>query len=179
MEKDLTKQIMATHIPFYEDYTDKYKLTRPIYLQTPMITTRMANIQGTKKKVVIKRYKKNRMNEFDFFREIYILKTLSHPNIVKIFDYFQTDKGYFIIYEYFDGLPILEFYDNNKGNFTIGIIKKFMYELLLTIKYIHGKGIMHRNIDPRYLLFDGTNFVLVGFGKAALFDHQALQKNKN
>ena len=68
-----------------------------------MITTRMAFIAGTDKKVVLKRYKKNRENEFDFFREIYILKTLSHPNIVKIFDYFKTDKSYYIIYEYFDG----------------------------------------------------------------------------
>ena len=45
-----------------------------------------------------------------------------------------------------------------------------MFEFLTTLKYIHGKGIMHRNIDPRYLLFDGKNFVLVGFGRAALFD---------
>ena len=51
----------------------------------------------------MKRYKKNRENEFDFFREIYILKTLSHPNIVKVFDYFKTDQSYYIIYEHFDG----------------------------------------------------------------------------
>lgn len=45
-----------------------------------------------------------------------------------------------------------------------------MLELLTTLKYIHSQGVIHRNIDTKYLLFDGKNFVLVGFGKAALFN---------
>lgn len=42
------------------------------------------------------------------FDELYILKQLDHPNIVKVFEFFQDDKNLYVIMEYLKGGSIFE-----------------------------------------------------------------------
>lgn len=36
-------------------------------------------------------------------REIYIMRNISHPNIVEFFDYFTDDKYIYLVLEYLSG----------------------------------------------------------------------------
>lgn len=61
--------------------------------------------------------------------EIDILIKLDHPHIVKIYEYFVTNKAIFIILEYLSGGELFDKIIQSK-NFTEKVAKKYMYEIL-------------------------------------------------
>ena len=48
---------------------------------------------------IIKKSSLIREDEGKFFAELYILKNLDHPNIVRLLDLFQDDESYYLITE--------------------------------------------------------------------------------
>ena len=68
----------------------------------------------TRKKVAIKliekeQLRKSKHNERKVFQEIYILKKIRHPNIVKIFEVVDSTKHILIVMEYCGGGDLLHF----------------------------------------------------------------------
>ena len=52
---------------------------------------------------IIKKDKYNSGNELEIINEINILKTMDHPNIVKLFEFYSNENNYSIIMEYCKG----------------------------------------------------------------------------
>jgi len=50
---------------------------------------------------IIKKSSLIRENEGKFFAELFILKNLDHPNIVRLLELFQDEESYYLITEYF------------------------------------------------------------------------------
>ena len=177
-EQDFKLKIKNEKIPMRDKIFQTFRLTLPIFIQTNIITARMGVITKINKKVVVKKLKKTPGMKNIFLKEIQILKLLDHPNIIKIYDYFQTKNNFFIIYPYFDGLPIIDYYLKNIKSFTLEKIKNFMEELLRTIHYLHSQGITHRNLDPKHIIYDGKKVLICGFAKAAYFNKENIRKAK-
>lgn len=65
-----------------------------------------------KQKRCLKLYQKELMkntNQNNFEEEINIIKTLDHPNIYKIFEFYSDDDNYYLITEYLEGGELFEF----------------------------------------------------------------------
>jgi eukaryotic-like serine/threonine-protein kinase len=141
------------------------------------------SVAGFEKLVVIKRILPSMIRDQEFIdmllREARIAATLSHPNIVQIFDVGEIDGVYFIAMEHIHGEDIQGILRSmrKKG------MTEFPLEHALTIAlgtcaglaYAHEKrdlhgaplGIVHRDISPRNIVVSFTGDVkIVDFGIA-------------
>jgi len=67
---------------------------------------RLCTHRETKEKRAVKVLKKENMDETEkaaMINEINILRGLDHPNIVKIFEYFEDEKRFYIVTEHIQG----------------------------------------------------------------------------
>ena len=101
-------------------------------------------------------------------KEIEILRRLDHPNLLKLFEIFETDNSLYLIMEYIDGGC---FSSLMKRSGRISEEKAIVYLsfILKGVAYMHDLGIMHRDIKPDNLMFrkgKTEELVLVDFGLA-------------
>ena len=117
--------------------------------------------------VAMKSFNKNKKN-FPLYKiknEITIMKKLrNHKGIVKLLEAFENDKYYFIIMENVIGGSLLNAI-NKMGRLPESLAKNIFRQLMETIKYIHSKGIVHRDIKPDNILLNlNNNIKLCDFG---------------
>ncbi|MDA2218287.1 protein kinase family protein [Bacillus albus] len=100
-----------------------------------------------------------------FVDEIKILFTISHPNVVRVYNYYlypENKLGYLQM-EYIDGVSIADF-EPFLGKDWQGIFA----ETISAFEYLESKNILHRDIRPANILIDRHGNVKVidfGFGK--------------
>ena len=94
-------------------------------------------------------------------KEINILQSLKHPNIVKLEDIKKTKTHFYLTMEYCNGADLpkaLEKYKEKYGKpFSEEIVQHLMTQLISAIKYIHEKGIIHKNINLENIMLNFEN----------------------
>ena len=96
-------------------------------------------------KVIPKNFQKD--ND-EILREIHILKNLDHPNVMKIYEFLEDDKNYYLIQEFCDGGD-LDTILNGKKIYCEFLVKFIMYQVLLAINYLHSNNIVHQDIKKK------------------------------
>ena len=83
-----------------------------------------------------------------FEREVRINATLSHPNIVEIFDYGRTEDGvYYYVMEYLPGLSLAELVARH-GPLPPERAVYLLRQVCLALHEAHEAGVIHRDIKP-------------------------------
>ena len=129
-------------------------------------------------KVAIKILEKSKIeDEEDLIcikREINFLKNLSHPNIISLYETIETKDCFYIIMEYAENDLFSYIVKNNFLNELTA--KKFFYQIISSIKYIHKKKITHRDIKPENILLTQNNqkLKLIDFGLANNYSNNDL-----
>lgn len=85
------------------------------------------------------------------FIEVEILKSLDHPNILKVFEYFEDADRYYIVMEFCKGGDVFDKL-TKLGKFTESQAATVLKQLLGGLNYLHGRKIIHRDIKPENLL---------------------------
>ncbi|KAJ7175501.1 kinase-like domain-containing protein, partial [Mycena filopes] len=112
----------------------------------------------------------NEANMAKIAREIEILDTLKHPNIVRLYDVFETDKFFGIILEYASGGELFDHILAHRYLKERDAGKLFA-QLISGVWYMHQKGIVHRDLKLENLLLDRhRNLIITDFGFANRFD---------
>lgn len=78
-------------------------------------------------------------------RESSILKTLRHPNIIRLFETIAHNDTYCFVTEYLEGGDLLSHMKHQKQyKFTEKLSRRYFVQLLYAVQYLHSKGIIHR-----------------------------------
>ena len=100
--------------------------------------------------------KLNINNLIKFRREIDILIKIDHPNIIKLFDVFESQNSLYLIMEECYGGElfdrILKRIENNLM-YTEKEACEIIRQVMGAIEYCHNKGIVHRDLKPENLLY--------------------------
>jgi formylglycine-generating enzyme required for sulfatase activity/tRNA A-37 threonylcarbamoyl transferase component Bud32 len=108
-----------------------------------------------------------------FKREAKRLYELNHPQIPKLYAYFEHENDFYLVQEFIEGDTL---FDEvwQQGRFNEGKIKQFLRELLPVLDYLHQQKILHRDIKPENIMrrLSSTNIqaenqvelVLIDFG---------------
>jgi len=102
-------------------------------------------------------------------REISVLKTLDHPNVVKLKDVEHSENRLYLVFEYLDQ-DLKKYMDSCRKPIAPMLVKSYVYQMLLGIEFCHKRGVMHRDLKPQNLLIDKPgNLKLADFGLARAF----------
>lgn len=95
-----------------------------------------------------------------FHREAQSATSLSHPNIVNIYDVGEEDDIYYMVMEYVDGLTLKE-YIQRFGPISIDDAVDIMIQITSAIEHAHENHIVHRDIKPQNILINSDRTVKV------------------
>lgn len=113
-----------------------------------------------------------------FQREAISASSLSHPNIVEMYDVGEDDGKYFIVMEYLEG-KTLKSLVKKRGALTLSEVVDIMLQLTSAVACAHESYIIHRDIKPQnVLILDDGRVKITDFGIAmALNSNELTQTN--
>jgi len=86
-----------------------------------------------------------------FEREARAAASVSHPNVVDVFDYGREGDTLFIVMEWVDGTDLKEFLRHN-APLPVAEASRLMREILAGLGSIHAAGIIHRDVKSQNVL---------------------------
>lgn len=102
-------------------------------------------------------------------REIKILKSLIHNNIIQIYSVIENPTTIFLIMEYASGGELYD-YIVLKKRLSDFEACKFFHQITNGVEYIHKVGVVHRDLKPENLLLDHkNNLKIVDFGLSNIY----------
>lgn len=113
-----------------------------------------------------------------FQREALSASSLSHPNIVEIYDVGEDNGDYFIVMEYVKGLTLKQLL-KKRGKLTTSEVIDIMLQITSAMGVAHDSLIIHRDLKPQNILIeDDGGIKITDFGIAmALNATQLTQTN--
>ena len=110
------------------------------------------------------------------------MKSLDHPNLIKVYDFFEDERC--LVTELVDGGDLLTeiFKRNDKEDFRLRRNPLFseietadcIRAILRSLNYLHVHKIMHRDLKPANILLEKNKsfdqLKLIDFGFSHLFD---------
>ncbi len=119
--------------------------------------------------------------EQEILNEINILRSMDHPNILKIFEFYSSKKEYNIITEYCPGGELFNEIEEN-GPFDEKYAAYVMYQIFSAINYCHNMNIIHRDLKPENILIVDRNkngfprIKICDFGTSLMVEKGGVQK---
>ena len=108
--------------------------------------------------------------------EIKIHKSLSHPNIVKLYSYHEDKENIYIILELCNNNSLSELLKRRK-RLTERETQYYGYQILLGLKYIHSLKVLHRDLKlGNLLLTEKLDVKLADFGLATILEYEGERK---
>jgi len=104
-----------------------------------------------------------------FRREARAAASLSHPNIVAVYDWGAVDSVYYMVMEYVRG-PSVRHLLNEQGRMEPAQAAEILRQSLLALGHAHHQGFVHRDMKPENLLVTPEGVVKVAdFGLARAY----------
>ena len=103
----------------------------------------------------VKAIKRKHVDSTAFSNEIGVLKTVDHPNIIKLFDCYYDSNYYYMVEEYCSGGDLYD-YLRKQRHFSEKKAAHILHQLLSAVNHLHSKNIVHRDLKPENIVFIKT-----------------------
>ncbi len=101
-----------------------------------------------------------------FQREALSASSLSHPNIVEVYDVGEDNGQYYIVMEYIEGKHLKELI-KKRGKLTVSEVIDIMLQITDGLSVAHDSYIIHRDIKPQNIMIEENGMVkITDFGIA-------------
>lgn len=102
-----------------------------------------------------------------FFEEGRSLARLSHPNVIRVQNFFRANDTVYLVMEYEHGRTLQEFIQKHQGHISERFIRGVFTRMLNGLREVHAHKLLHLDLKPSniYLRADNTP-VLIDFGAA-------------
>lgn len=154
---------------------DTYKIGNKIGQGAFSSVRRLKHRETLEKRVVKTIHKKFITSEEEHrtvLTEVSLLKTLDHPNIVRLHEFYQDEKNYYIITEFCSGGELFERIISNRS-LSESIAATYMEQIFSVLIYLHDRNIVHRDLKPENLMMSSNEMnsrvKVIDFGSAQEF----------
>ena len=158
---------------------DRYRLERPLG-RGGMASVWLASDEVLDRPVAIKVLSDTIASDPEFLarfrREARMAASLSHPNLIGVYDYAEAEERPYLVMEYVPGDNLAERMSADAPTDCESLAR----ELLGALGHIHAAGIVHRDVKPQNVLIaaDGSP-KLIDFGIALPRDATSLTRTGN
>jgi len=99
-------------------------------------------------------------------REIVLMKLMDHPNVLKLYDVWETSNQLYLILEYIEGGELFD-YIVQKGRLELPEALFYFQQIIFAVNYCHCFNVAHRDLKPENILLDKKkNVKIADFGMA-------------
>ncbi|CAA7408082.1 unnamed protein product [Spirodela intermedia] len=104
-------------------------------------------------------------------REIAVMKMVTHPNIVELYEVMATKSKVYFAMELVRGGELFSKISRH-GGLKEDVAREYFRQLISAVDFCHSRGVYHRDLKPENLLLDGAGRLKVAdFGLSAFADH--------
>lgn len=160
---------------FQEEYKIGKSLGSGAFGEVRRVIHRATN-EGRAVKIFRKDLATSASSQQKLMEEINILRSLDHPNIIRVYEFFEDAKRFYIVMEQCNGGELFEEI-LKRQNFGETHAATILHQLFSAVAYLHDNNIIHRDLKPENILLeekgDIMNIKLIDFGTAV-----RVEKNK-
>ncbi|CAH8677692.1 unnamed protein product [Schistosoma rodhaini] len=161
--------------PLWKDrpHVGKYSLIQTIG-KGNFAKVKLAQHLTTGMKVAVKVIDKTLLNHSSLqklFREVRVLKSLNHPNIIKLLEVIESEKHLYLVMEYASGGEVFDYLVSH-GKMNEKDARCKFRQIVSAVQYCHQKMIVHRDLKAENLLLDAElNIKIADFGFSNYFSN--------
>ncbi|KAI8813765.1 kinase-like domain-containing protein [Cladochytrium replicatum] len=162
-------------------FQDKYLITKELGSGT-FATVKLAVHRETGQSYAVKIIRKqggvnSRFAEF-IRAEISILMAIDHPCVISIYGVYEEEDGVYIVLELVPGGELFDLI-SSRGALSERETRKLMFQILQSLKYLHDRGISHRDLKLENVLLvskEELSIKITDFGLAKLVGESSFMK---
>nr|CAD7256447.1 unnamed protein product [Timema shepardi] len=113
--------------------------------------------------------------------EVAILQNLSHPGVVNLERMFETSERIFVVMEKLKGDMLEMILSSERGRLSERITKFLITQILIALKHLHSKNIVHCDLKPENVLLssdsDFPQVKLCDFGFARIIGEKSFRRS--
>ncbi|XP_015113925.1 serine/threonine-protein kinase D3 [Diachasma alloeum] len=113
--------------------------------------------------------------------EVAILQNLSHSGVVNLERMFETPERIFVVMEKLKGDMLEMILNSERGRLSERITKFLITQILVALKHLHSKNIVHCDLKPENVLLssnnDFTQVKLCDFGFARIIGEKSFRRS--
>lgn len=100
----------------------------------------------------------------DIRREMNLTRSLDHPLILKVLEFVEDEKYFYVIMDYFKGRELLD--RVREGPFEEAVAAKILKSLVEVMQYLHNNKIVHRDLTLENIMYNGSSIKIIDFAFA-------------